>query len=951
MILSLVPIKNIVIRAFTDINPKFDIKEISINPDPSILGEDINVSGRLKTTIEDIKTLNKEVVIVLDISKNDSNGDFKKIVNPLKNFIGKLKSDKLDGNLKVGIVTYSNDAEVAKINNRELVDINTEKDNDNGEIKKYLGNLNTNKSSGNKNIGEALRQAIYLLDSSSESNPNADKTIIVIGEGNPNSRTINNDGKFYLDTSKPNKDNTKVITDNSEKNLEYAKSVGSIIKDKGYNVFTIGFDIDSKDDVQANKEISILREIHSSMTGFTLNESNYEDKGLFIETKSPSNNKKTIEEIFNNVSNEITKNYSLSNITMNLDFADGFRLKDGGNSIKLGSIEYKAVSSINNKIIYEAEIPFSFIIKADKVGNKQKVFDSLTINYPWSGSEKSKVLDVDLNATVNNNELPEISANLISDRIVKDKNQGDKIKLEYEIDPKDFMTNDIDFNKEEIGEVIFIIDTSNKMNDGQRWSYFKNSIANEIISKDDFKNIKFGVITYNDSWYIGDRKLINEPKDVEMKEFSSNTKLLKPLFDLSDANSKDGYRMLFQNDIIKISQSNNRNFSNAINAAKNVFDNFGGKDVRKAIVLINSGNVNYDPSDLSEIKSRGYKIISLDISNELNTNLKYVHENLGGIYSDEKTKSDYIIATFNDQQNYNSTSIDMKEVANRLKAKIINNKSRITPEFEFDLNNKFEYVQDSNSGIKSVSIEGNKLKFSLNNQIEYDYSGDMVDGKYKFTANKQRISFEVKVKESNTSNLEFGNSYMLYKKFDLSTATKKLTTPIVTLKEEVKNISHGLYNGINEGKLIIQESNNGKVFEMAQSSTATFGSRFILSGSSVNFDLNIDNKFEEVNINEIKIYKVSKDISGNDVLTPISDENSYIEKKEGNSFKVSIKNIDVSNQTADSDILVIYQAKVKSGLSGGQLLTNEIKFSNLSKPVNIITPKATDESSNLPDLF
>ena len=947
-ILSLIPLRDIIIRAVTENKPQFTIKSLSANPDPSIKGDDITVNGTLKSTIQDTTTINKEIVIVLDISKNNNNGGFNKIVNPLKNFIGKLKTDKLAENLKIGIVTYNSNAEIAEINNQKLIDINNEKDNDSGEIKKYLGNLKPNKSNVNKNIGEALRQAVYLLDSNGENKTNAEKTIILIGEGNPDSRTVDSKGNMYLDTTKYKEDSNKtnIITSDSEKGLQYAEAVGNIIKNKGYNVFTIGIDLDSKNEQQRKIEIQNLEKIHSSMIGSNLKKEDYENYGLFLDTTDPSYNRKTIEAIFSTVSDKITKNYAIKNATMDLTFTSEFTAKNQAKSINLNPIYYKAVNS-NNKIIYTADIPFSFVMNSKKVGANQKVLDSIRVNYLWNGTSINEVINTDLKVTVNSNEAPNILAKLESDSIIDNADKNSPITLKYSIDPKEFTTNNVDFNKESIGEVIFIIDISSKMNKDQRWSYFKNAITNKIINSDDFKNIKFGVVTYDDYAYIGDRKRIDQPKEVEMKSFSSNINLLKPLFDVSDANSKDGYRMLYQNDIIKISNSNNRNFTNAVNAAKKVFDNFGNSNVRKAIVLINTGSVSYDSTVLNDIKSKGYKIISLDISNQTNTNLRQLHESLGGIYNSEKLKSDYILGTFDNSGNYNTTDQDMQEVADRLKGGVTN-KNTINPEFEFNLNNNFEYVQGTASGIKSVTTDGNKLKFSLANPIEYSYSGEMRDGRYIFKANKPSdIYFSVKVKDNNNLKLEFGNSYMRYNKFDLTTESKKLDTPIVNLKQEVKNISHGLYNGIIGNKVYIQENDN-KAFEIAQGATVTFSSRFTLGGSNVTFDLNLDKNFNSVDINNIKVYKVLTDSSGNNTLMELARS---IEDNEDNKFKIAINNVNENNQPLGGDILVIYQARVKEGLGAGYTLTNKIIFSNTSKDVGIITPQPINQSPSLPDLF
>lgn len=969
LILSLIPIKDIVINAITSTNPQFSIKQISANPDPSVQGDDITISGVLESSIKDITSINKEVVIVLDISNNANEGGFKKIETKLKNFIGKLKNNTLNENLKIGIVTYSNDAEIANINKKMLVDIATEKDNDSGDIKKYLGRINTNGESINRNIGEALRQAVYLLDTSGESNHYADKTIILIGEGNPNAITVDNNGKMYLDTTKYNEDsnNRRIITDSSANSLQYAKEVGNIIKNKGYNAYTIGIDIDSKDAEQGKKEIDTLKEIHSTMTGFTLNEANYVEKGLYLETTNPSNNRKTIEGIFNDVSDCITKNYSINNANMSLNLTTEFTPKNQVNSIKLNSIEYKKdVSNGTNNKIYKAEIPFSFVINAKKSGEDQKILNNLTINYPWNGTSGQAVLNTDLNVTVNTNEAPDILANLKSKSTIDNAEKGNTIKLEYEISPQEFTTNNVDFNKKEIGEAIFLVGLSSKTG-GQIASYLQRSIANVILNENDskLKAIKYGVIGYNDTnYYVGDN--VDKQKSPSLKTNPNIENLILPLYDLTvtEGQNRDEFREYFfqaniggdtksifnyrlNNDLNKV------NIDNSLESVIKIFDKFGDSKNGKAIILVNYDDVIYSKQIAEKINNKGYKIITLDISNNLNLNINKLHKDLGGIYSSETLKSDYIIANLRDSQNYNDSDADMKEVADRLKAGVINNNTKITPEFEFNLNNNFEYVQGSESGIKAVTTDGGKLKFYLNNPMEYSYSGEMSNGKYIFKAKPQTISFEVKIKDATSSKLEFGNSYMKYRKFDLTTETKKLTTPIVSLKEEVKNITHGLYNGISGKEIKVYEKNKTEkgeqLFEIAKNSTVTFGSRFTLSGSSTTFELNVDNNFNTLNTNDIKIYRILSDASGNNSLTEITSKT--IESNLNNKFKISINNLN-DNTQIDKDILVVYQGRLKESIESSQVLINEIKFSDtLKRSIQIITPEATNNSPSLPDLF
>ena len=122
-----------------------------------------------------------------------------------------------------------------------------------------------------------------------------------------------------------------------------------------------------------------------------------------------------------------------------------------------------------------------------------------------------------------------------------------------------------------------------------------------------------------------------------------------------------------------------------------------------------------------------------------------------------------------------------------------------------------------------------------------------------------------------------------------------------------------------------------------------------MSGTSTTFELNIDSNFNTVNTDNIKIYKVIKDSSGNSTLTEIT--NKAIDRNGDNRIKISINDVKDSNQLSDIDILVVYQGRIKESIGSSQVLKNEIKFSNISKEVIISIPKVEEGSPSLPDLF
>ena len=971
ILLTLIPIRNIIIKAENKSDPSFSIEEkkgMIAEKDPSILGDDITIRGTIEPQSFEVQSMEQELVIILDVSKkedktengNNSNKITTKLKNTIDQFVGKNNNIKL----KIGIIIYSDESKILLQNNKKLIDASEFK-NINGLFNSGNGNNGNNGENQsvskvtNKNIGDALRQAIYLLNSN-ESNPNANKTILLIAEGKTDTRRIDSNGNFCLDTTKENIENTQIVTDDSEKNLEYTKALGNIIKDKGYNVFTMAIDID-KNNEKAEKQKEILKQIHSSMTGYTdLNNTNCEEKGLFLETRNPSNNKSDIEIMLEDILSKFKSEYYLNNVSLNFEFDNDITLKSGGNSIKLENIKYTLDERLK---IYKADsIPFSFVIKAKKVGDKQNVFQNLNISYLWKNKNQTQALTSNINITVQNNNYPNISAKLREPYLTA--NPNDIITLQYDIEPKEIIFNNLDFMKKEIGEVIFILDTSSKINTLEREFYYKNAITNKIIDNPDLANIKFGVIAYDEYCYIGDRNIIDDPKNVVMKQLTDNINLIKPLFYISNGDSKDGYRILFQENKIKVSNYENRNLDNALNTAKYIFDEFGEKDKGKAIVLISSGNNIYSEDKINLIKDNGYKIISLDISNEFNTDLMEIHKSLGGIYSEEENSSDYLIGYFNGSK-YSNPNEDIAKVAERLKNGVIDKDKFITPKFTFDLNNNFEYVEASNDNISLVSNKDNKLEFALNKPIEYRYSGEMVDGKYKFIADEQTISFKVKVKDSKLSNLTFGSNtkylsnYMSYKNFSKEEVKVALTTPEVTLIQKVSNVSHGLYNGIVNNKVdikentIINDENNS--LKLSEKSTLVMGSTFNTSSNSIDVSLNIDDNFEVVKASDIIVYKV---INNNEVETieRVGErENSgnytvdYVDGRT-NKFNISINNFNDKNE--DTKILIVYKGSIKDNISNETLLKNAIDFTNgVYKDFSIKINTDTKELPKLPDLF
>lgn len=679
---------------------------------------------------------------------------------------------------------------------------------------------------------------------------------------------------------------------------------------------------------------------------------------------------------------EITQPYDITLVSqigkVNVSIKDenGQLVKGGKITVTPSNDKIPSIIKFNGEIKEFNEVlsgKYSFNLEPFYIGDLiyTPIENTKTLEMKYDPENSIKTIEFIVTNSPEDNNLPNIDISLLS-ATPNPTYPENEVTLTYKVNPQDFTTKILKSDIGTIDEVMFISDISTTMKSNQRFSQLQIGITNSILNKNNLNLTKFGLIGYSDKVLVGDRNNIDSPKDVSLKSINGINELNMPLFSINDNNSKDGYRKLFQENKIIISESNIRNIDGALNMAKDIFDNFGDKNKRKAIVLINSGEVNYSKEVAKKIKNEEYKIISLDLSVSTNTNLKELHKDLGGIINDEENQSDYLIGNLDGGQNYNDVDKDMLKVEERLvKGVILGGYGDVNPKLYFDLNDNFEYVQESNS--QNISIDNyreNNLVLNMSSAINYRYIGELIDGKYKYSAAEQVISFKVKPKAGKIGDLSFGanittyevgnyKNYMSYIKFNESENKVPINTPIITVKEEIKNVTHGLYNGIidklyNEimvKEVSIQENNNCTSFEIAQDSTVTFGSKFTLGGNSVDFALNIDNKFNTVSTNDIKIYKILKDSSGNSILTEITNGNRAIESQGDNNFKISINNIKESNQTSESDILVVYQARVKDEISMSQSLTNEIKFSNLSKAVNIITPQASDESPNLPDLF
>lgn len=921
--------------------PNFKITELNATPNPAKVGEDILVSGKIVSEDFETAVQPKEIVLVLDTSgsmsrrmvveekctekrrtywisdslssghyeydycrtdkksgehnKKISSTKMEELKKAAKSFIDTMKDVP---NLKIGIVKYASDATIVSY---------LESSND-SSLTTAINGLN---AKGGTNIREGLRKATYILNKGSN---NANKTIVLMTDGNPTYHSTYNE----LDNENPERKGNGSLT--SDDTINYTKSFAKEqIGTRQYNAYSIGYGLDTSGS-------TYLKQIHAAMKNLSTNTELSEKDGFFSKSDG------SITEIFNQIAENIRNSYELKEVSLDIDFNQSFKLNIGGSVIKVGNILYERTSNDEytrktGKVIYHAEpVNFSFMVKGSQVGQLQSILDNIDINFLFEKENITVSSNVDVKVDIISNELPNISARLISGDKLEIK-KDEEITLKYEINPQDFVYN----NANNSGKMDVVIVAEYGFKNQNTFTDIKNAIWNKLITK--FPNdgkVRYSLILFNNK---GENSIFS------LKDFSNvadyHGAIQPKISNLENGNYSD---------------SNSKEIYGALNKAYEELSKNSRADANKNLIIVSNNDINYNKKNndyeslFSKIKLSEYNIISLSIeSQEKSSNLYKVHTDLG---EDDNS----IIYNNNIDNGINNKTMDL--VREKLIAYSAAKPYEFKPVINLKLGSNFEPVsgiaRSTEIGKQNLGIvEVPTITYNLTQNNNYHAEGKVVE--IRLRANNLTSGTYTFGKQS--------DNIMAYKSILGNHITANIATPIIVVKEEVKNVTHGLYNGIisNEAtgkkEISIQEKNAGKSFEMTQGSTVTFGSQFTLSGNSVDFNLNIDNKFNTVSTNDIKLYKVLKDSSGNSILTEITNGNRATESQGDNNFKISINNIKESNQTSESDILVVYQARVKDELSTAQSLTNEIKFSNLSKSVNIITTQASDKSPSLPDLF
>lgn len=609
---------------------------------------------------------------------------------------------------------------------------------------------------------------------------------------------------------------------------EYAEYMGNLIKEKGYNSYSIGYGLDN-----SGKET--LKDIHQSMLSKELSEDTLENEknGLFLTSGN------AITTVFEQIATDIINSYPVNNLALNITFSEGFSLNIGGNKVDIGNITYTKVEDYisEDKVKYTAkDIPFSFIIKATKAG-QQTINSEMNISYVFNNESLSHKIDKPITINIESNELPKINASLESNKeltITKD----DEFIVKYKLSPQDFEFKDI--NNATQKDVVLLIDNSSLV-DNDAFSSLKNSIFNKLLNNTTLLNLKtnYSVITFSDKAEL-------------LSGFTTN---------ITDLNN---------NVIININQNSSReaNLNNAIDLVKTTL-NGGRTDATKNIIIMAQDNIYYTESKIDELESKGYNIILLSLGSGENSKLIELENNKELLIEKES-----VFKTGSDGNNIENTY--MSKIAERLISSTKYKPYIFNPEITLNLSNNFEIVKGA------TVVNGNTVKIVSDKKVVYNNIGEN-----KYHGESIEIELTVRVKDENTGVFNLGTANLKHENLVGGYKEIVLATPEVTVKEAIKDLVHGLYSGLSGSELIIEKPiDDKKGFEIIGGATLTFGAKFKTSTDNVKATLNIDSEFDLSN-GTFEIYKVDKSSEKSKLLKLEQVDN----KIRTNSLDININNI------------------------------------------------------------
>ena len=805
----------------------------------------------------------------------------------LKDFMDTLRNVE---NLNIGLVTYSYYGEILLSNNKaNYFNISTEYD----EILKKIDSL---VAEGATNTGDGLRRGAYLLKEGKAENK--DKTLIFFTDGEPSRYLGGSEKEYIMDISNDRANNTNSISD-KDKALDYAIKIGNIISKENYNIISIACAL--KD--SSNEKI---KSIHQAMGG--------RDKDIYL-----ANNKDALAEIFKGVAEEIKESYTINNVSLNIPKSESFMILDQGTNIvsesdskykiNIGNIYYKL--NAEGTAYVAAPFEVSFKIKPKKEGTFIFGENSLLTYTDVKGNNIEKKLN-GIEIEVVGSNTPNIKAELNSESKNPTVFTGNEVIVNYTISGDSFDYKGLlDYGEKEIA---ILIDTSSSMEN--LWSQVGNGIRNELLNgliNSGGGKVTYKIITYNEDVNLGD-EIKTTDRDQNGAIIDYRNKLQDRLQSIQISNS-----------------SSRRNLGKALKAAVKYFDENGNPDSGKNIVIIGSGDSTDSVDDISEFIKANYNVITLDANRDGNLT-SYSDLSLKSCHNKLSSEEENYFERTDKDSSYNSIANTVaKEMAKRIKSVFFAGNFIINDAvLNFDLGEDLIPVE----GLENIT--GTQYSYKLPEIVFKPQLNS--NGLYTYTMDSFKITFKIKVKEvfknlvvfGNEGNKEYNN--ISYSRINNKMAKGKIDTPRINIISSVKNLKHGLYEGINNNQVLIDTAKNR---EFAAETNINFAASFTALGNC-NVLLTTD-KNGVIN-GQPKIYKLD-----NNQLIEIGS----LEALENNNEY----SFDLSGIENETKLVVLYEYRINNDKQINTI-TNNITVSTSTEDATVKLKKDNNgDIDSLPDLF
>lgn len=354
----------------------FELSRRILNSDANnlMVGDEYEIEYTIKP--KDIKMYYdnrpKEIVLVVDTSgsmewrlkdsnypiyKKDSRMEIAK--GALYKFVDRFKNSP---NTKISILSYNDCVNMASFSNNSYMTDSSRTDELNDVIKKLV-------AGGGTNIGEGIRQGLWLLNQ----NSNSRKYMVVMSDGQASTYTVprGNDMLYYESLDNKNgvllssnennppwyhKDINNFYRYDWQRGFEYSKIMAGKLKGYDAKTFAIGF----------SKEAGVEK----------LKTIAKEAGGKFMDATEDDSS--AIERVYNDIAEEILADINVDNINFSDQLPEGFTfVSEGTNGVaKNLSFNYKHKG---NGIFSAEPITLKYKIKATKIGEYD--LDKATLQY------------------------------------------------------------------------------------------------------------------------------------------------------------------------------------------------------------------------------------------------------------------------------------------------------------------------------------------------------------------------------------------------------------------------------------------------------------------------------------------------------------------------------------------------------------------------------------------